>query len=80
MSLSHLCMQKIILRVQRLELPVKVRKDRRWEENRTTKDEMVGSHYQLDGHEFEYALGVGDGQGSLAFWSPWSRKESDMTE
>ena len=37
-------------------------------------------HHQLDGHEFEQALGVGDGQGSLACGSPWSHKESDMTE
>ena len=34
----------------------------------------------LNGHEFEQALGVGDGQGSLACCSPWGRKESDMTE
>ena len=32
-----------------------------------TEDEMVGCHHQLDGHEFEQVLGVGDGQGSLAF-------------
>ena len=37
-------------------------------------------HHRLDGHEFEQALGVGDGQGSLASCSPWVRKESDMTE
>ena len=43
-----------------------------------TEDEMVGWHHQLDGHEFEQALGVGDGQGSLAFCSPWGCKESDM--
>ena len=36
---------------------------------------MVGWHHQLNGHEFEQALGVGDGQGSLACWSPWGRKE-----
>ena len=41
---------------------------------------MVGWHPQLDGHEFEQALGVGDGQGSLACCSPWGFKESDMTE
>ena len=41
---------------------------------------MVGWHYQLNGHEFEQALGVGDGQGSLACFSPGSHKESDMTE
>ena len=45
----------------------------------TTEDEMVGCHHQLDGHEFEQALGV-DGQGSLACCSPWSLKELDMTE
>ena len=45
-----------------------------------TEDEMAGWHYQLDGFEFEQALGVGDVQGSLACWSPWGRKESDITE
>ena len=42
--------------------------------------EGVGWHHQLDGCEFEQALGVGDGQGSLAYSSPWDRKELDMTE
>ena len=41
-------------------------KDCRQEEKRMTEDEMVGWHHLLDGHEFEQALGVGDGQGSLA--------------
>ena len=50
------------------------------EENRTTEEEMVGRHHRLNGHEFEQAPGVGDGQGSLGCCSPWSRKESDMTE
>ena len=45
-----------------------------------TEDEMVGWHHQLDGHEFEQDLGVGDGQGSLACCSPWGHKELDMTE
>ena len=45
-----------------------------------TEDEMVGWHHQLDGHEFEYTLGVGDGQGGLAFCSAWGWKELDMTE
>ena len=45
-----------------------------------TEDQMVGWPHRLDGHEFEQALGVGDGQGSLACCSPWGRKESDMTE
>ena len=54
--------------------------DWRWEEKGTTEDEMVAWHHQLDGHEFEQALGFGDGQGSLMCYSPWGRKESDMTE
>ena len=41
---------------------------------------MVGCHHQLDGHEFEQAPLVGDGQGSLEYCIPWSCKESDMTE
>ena len=52
-------------------------KDWRQEEKGTTKDEMVGWHHQLDGHEFEQALGVGDGQGSLACCSSWGPKELD---
>ena len=44
-----------------------------------TEDEMVGWHHRLNGHEFEQALGVGDGPGSLACCSPWGRKESDTT-
>ena len=56
-------------------------KDWRQEEKGTTEEEMVGWHHQLgDGHEFEQAPGVGDGQGSLACCSPRSCKESDMTE
>ena len=55
-------------------------KDWRWEEKGMTEDEMVGWHHQLDGHEFEQASGVGDGQGSLARCNPWGCKESDMTE
>ena len=45
-----------------------------------TEDETVGWHHQLNGHEFEYAPGVGDGQGSLACCCPWGRKELDRTE
>ena len=45
-----------------------------------TEDEMVGWHHLLNGHEFEQALGVGDGQGGLACCSPWGCKELDMTE
>ena len=45
-----------------------------------TEDEMVGWHPQFDGHEFEQARGVGDGQGGMARCSPWGHKESDTTE
>ena len=45
-----------------------------------TEDEMVGWHHWLNGHEFEQALGVGDGQGSLACCRPWGHKELDTTE
>ena len=45
-----------------------------------TEDEMVGWHHQLNGHEFGYTPGVGDGQGGLVCYSPWDHKELDMTE
>ena len=54
-------------------------KDQR-QEKRMKEDKMVGWHHQLNGHEFEQALGVGDGQGALAYCSPWGCKESDTTE
>ena len=56
------------------------RKDWGQEEKGATEDEMVEWQCRLDGHEFEQALGVGEGQGSLAGFSPWGRKESDTTE
>ena len=46
----------------------------------TTEDKMVGGHHRLNGHEFEQALGAGDGQGSLVRWSPRGCKELDTTE
>ena len=55
-------------------------KDWRQEKKRTTKDEMVGCHHWLIGHEFEQAPGVGDRQGSLECCSLWGLKESDTTE
>ena len=45
-----------------------------------TEDEMVGWYHQFNGHKFEQALGAGEGQGNLAFCSPWGHKESDITE
>ena len=49
------------------------------EKGMTTEDEMVGWHHQLSGHEFEQTLGDGEGQGSLACYSPWVCKESNKT-
>ena len=45
-----------------------------------TEDGVAEWDHQLDGHEFEQALGFGDGQGSLACFSPWGCKESDTTQ
>ena len=50
------------------------------EEKGMTEDEMAGWHHWLDGHEFEWTPGVGDGQGGLACCDSWGHKESDMTE
>ena len=55
-------------------------KDWRQEEKGTTEDEMAGWHHWLDGLEFEWTPGGGDGQGGLACCDSWGRKESDMTE
>ena len=56
------------------------KKDWRQGEKGMTEDKMVGWYHRFNGHEFEQALGVGDGQGSLACCSPWGRKESNTTE
>ena len=69
-----------IRRVDSLEKTLMLGKTERQEEKGMTEDEMVGWHHQLNGHEFEQALGVGNGQGSLVCCSPWGRKESDTTE
>ena len=45
-----------------------------------TEDEIVGWHHRLDGHEFEQALGDGEGQGGLACCSPRGHKELDRTQ
>ena len=55
------------------------RKDWRWK-NGMTEDEVVRWHHQLNGHEFEYTPGVGDGQGGMMCCSPWGCKELDTTE
>ena len=55
-------------------------KDWGQEEKRTTEDEMAGWHHRLDGHEFGWTPGVGDGQGGLACCDSWGRKELETTE
>ena len=55
-------------------------KDWGQEEKGTTEDEMVGWHHRLNGHQFGWTPGIGDGQGGLAYCSSWGCKESDMTE
>ena len=62
----------LMLRIDFLEKTLMLGKtEGRRRRGQTTKDEMVGWHHRLDGHEFEQALGVGDEQGSLAYCSPW---------
>ena len=55
-------------------------KDWRQKEKEMTEDGMAGWHHRLDGHEFEWTLGVGDGQGGQACCDSWGRKELDTTE
>ena len=55
-------------------------KDWGQEEKRATEDEMVGWHHWFNRHEFGQTLGDGEGEGSLACYSPWGRKELDTTE
>ena len=55
-------------------------KDWGQEEKGTTEDDMVGWHYQHNGHGFEWTPGVGDGQGGLACCDSWGRNESDTTD
>ena len=50
------------------------------EEKGMTKDEMARWHHGLDGRESEWTPGDGDGQGGLACFDSWGRKESDTTE
>ena len=55
-------------------------KDWGQEEKGATEDEMAGWHHRLDGHEFGWSLGVGDGQGGLECCDSWDHKELDTTE
>ena len=54
-------------------------KDGRQKEKGMTEEEMIGWHHQLSGHEFAQTEGDNEGQGSLAYCSPWGHKESDTT-
>ena len=67
-------------RTDSFEKTLMLGKIERREEKGLTEDEMVGWHHRLDGHEFEWTLGDGDGQGGLACCSPWGCKELDVTE
>ena len=70
----------LMWRVDSLEKDPDAGRDWGQEEKGTTEDEMAGWHHWLDGREFEWTPGVGDGQGGLAYCDSWSHKESDKTE
>ena len=55
-------------------------KDRRQKEKRVAEDELIGWHHWLNGHEFKQIPGDSGGQRRLACWSPWGRRELDMTK
>ena len=80
-------MQKLKLQyfghlMQRVDSLEKTDSGRDWgqEEKGTTEDEMAGWHHRLNGHEFGWTPGVGDGQRGLACCDSWRLKESDTTE
>ena len=68
--------------MRRIDLLEKTDAGRAWgqEEKGMTEDEMAGWHYRLDGREFEWTPGAGDGQGGLVCCNSWGLKESDTTE
>ena len=68
--------------MQRVDSLEKTNAGRDWrqEEKGKTEEEMAGWHHWLDGREFEWTPGVGDGQGGLACCDSWCLKELDMTE
>ena len=71
----------LMQRTDSLEKTLRLGKiERRQEEKGMTGNEVVRWHHWLNGHDFEQAIGVGDGQESLACCSPWGSKESDTTE
>ena len=70
----------LMRRVDLLEKTLMLGGIRGQEKKGTTGDEMVGWHHRLDGHEFGWTPGVGDGQGGLACCDSWGREELDTTE
>ena len=78
-SSGFLCMSSHYLTLKK-ELPRSAGRNWGQEEKGTTEDEMAGWYYWLNGHEPEWTLEVGDGQGGLACCNSWGRKESDTTE
>ena len=70
-----LILQYLMWRVDSLEKTLMLGGIWEQEENGTTEDEMAGWHHQFDGHEFEWTLGVGDGQEGLACYDSWGCKE-----
>jgi len=70
----------LMWRVDSLEKNSDAGSDWGQEEKGMTEEEMAGWHHRLDGQEFGWTLGVGDGQGDLACCDSWGCKESDMTE
>ena len=71
---------RLMWRADSLQKTLKFGKVWRQEEKGTTEDEIVGWHHRLNGHEFGWTPGAGDGQWGLACCSSWSHKESDITE
>ena len=79
LELKHQYFGHLMLRTDSLETDSDAGEDWRWEKGKT-EDEVVGWNHWLSGCEFEQTLGDGEGQGSLACCSPWSRKESNTTD
>ena len=70
----------LMWRTDSFEKTLMAGKDWRQEDKGMTEDERIGCHYWVNGHEFGWALGVVDGQGSLVCCCPWGCEESDTTE
>ena len=70
----------LMWRADSFEKTLMLEKDWRQEEKGMTEDEMARWHHQLDGHKIGWTLGVGDGQGGLAYCDSWGHKELDTTE